>query len=72
MCTWRRAATTLAGHSGHTGSPAALPDRAACGVRTGDTVTAYLSVKASGGAGDLPIEVARKENDKLKAALAAR
>jgi hypothetical protein len=39
-------------------------------VQTGDTVTAYLSVKASGAAGDLPIEVVRKENEKLKAALA--
>ncbi|SFF09239.1 PknH-like extracellular domain-containing protein [Actinacidiphila alni] len=37
-------------------------------VRTGDTVTAYLSVKSAGGAGDLPIEVARKQNEKLKAA----
>ncbi|WP_329182536.1 MULTISPECIES: sensor domain-containing protein [unclassified Streptomyces] len=41
-------------------------------VQTGDTVTAYLSVKSSGGAGPLPIEVARKQSDKLKAALAAR
>ncbi|NUS14634.1 MAG: hypothetical protein HOY69_25075 [Streptomyces sp.] len=41
-------------------------------VQTGDTVTAYVSVKSSGGAGPLPIEVARKQNDKLKAALAAR
>lgn len=41
-------------------------------VQTGDTVTAYLSVKSSGGAGPLPIDVARKQNDKLKAALAAR
>lgn len=41
-------------------------------VQTGDTVTAYVSVKSSGGAGPLPIEVARKQTDKLKAALAAR
>jgi hypothetical protein len=41
-------------------------------VQTGNTVTAYLSVKSSGGAGDLPIEVATKENAKLKAALAKR
>ncbi|WP_327290799.1 sensor domain-containing protein [Streptomyces sp. NBC_01198] len=41
-------------------------------VQTGDTVTAYLSVKSSGGAGPLPIDVARKQSEKLKAALAAR
>lgn len=41
-------------------------------VQTGDTVTAYVSVKSAGGAGPLPVEVARKQNDKLKAALAAR
>ncbi|MFG1809154.1 sensor domain-containing protein [Streptomyces sp. NPDC049040] len=41
-------------------------------VQTGDTVTAYLSVKSAGGAGPLPIDVARKQSDKLKAALAAR
>lgn len=41
-------------------------------VQTGDTVTAYLSVKSSGGAGPLPIDVARKQSDKLKAALTAR
>jgi hypothetical protein len=39
-------------------------------VQTGDTITAYLSVKSAGGMGDLPIDVARKQNDKLKAALA--
>jgi hypothetical protein len=39
-------------------------------VQTGDTVTAYLSVKASGGAGEVPIEVARKQDGKLRAALA--
>ncbi|WUH93190.1 sensor domain-containing protein [Streptomyces sp. NBC_00433] len=41
-------------------------------VQTGDTVTAYLSVKSSGGAGPLPIDVVRKQSEKLKAALAAR
>jgi hypothetical protein len=41
-------------------------------VQTGDTVTAYVSVKSAGGAGPLPVEVARKQNDKLVAALAAR
>lgn len=41
-------------------------------VQTGDTVTAYLSVKSSGGAGEVPIEVARKEDGKLRAALAKR
>lgn len=39
-------------------------------VQTGDTITAYLSVKSAGGAGTLPIDVARKQNDKLKAAQA--
>jgi hypothetical protein len=39
-------------------------------VRTGDTITAYLSVKSAGGAGTLPIDVARKQNEKLKAAQA--
>jgi hypothetical protein len=41
-------------------------------VQTGDTVTAYVSVKSSGGAGPLPIDVARKQSEKLKTALAAR
>lgn len=41
-------------------------------VQTGDTVTAYVSVKSAGGAGPLPIDVARKQNEKLKAALATR
>jgi hypothetical protein len=39
-------------------------------VQTGDTVTAYLSVKSAGGAGELPVEVATKEDAKLKAVLA--
>ncbi|WP_329132675.1 sensor domain-containing protein [Streptomyces sp. NBC_01476] len=39
-------------------------------VRTGDTITAYLSVKSAGGAGTLPLDVARKQSDKLKAAQA--
>lgn len=39
-------------------------------VQTGDTVTAYLSVKASGGAGDVPVEVAREQDAKLRAVLA--
>jgi hypothetical protein len=39
-------------------------------VQTGDTVTAYLSVKASGGAGDVPLEVARKQDAKLRTVLA--
>ncbi|SEG35883.1 hypothetical protein SAMN05216223_104513 [Actinacidiphila yanglinensis] len=41
-------------------------------VRTGDTVTSYLSTKAAGGAGQPPLEVARKEDQKLRTALAAR
>lgn len=41
-------------------------------VRTGDTITSYLSTKSVGGAGPLPLEVARKQSAKLKAALAAR
>ena len=41
-------------------------------VPTGDTVTSYLSAKPKGGAGPLPLEVARKQATKLKAALAAR
>jgi hypothetical protein len=39
-------------------------------VRTGDTVTSYLSTKAEGGAGQVPLEVARKQDQKLRAALA--
>ncbi|MFC4033774.1 sensor domain-containing protein [Streptomyces polygonati] len=39
-------------------------------VKTGDTITAYLSVKAAGGPGQLPLDVARKQSDKLKAAQA--
>ncbi|WP_225845285.1 sensor domain-containing protein [Streptomyces sp. HPF1205] len=39
-------------------------------VQTGDTVTAYLSVKASGGAGEVPVDVARKQDAKLRAVLA--
>jgi len=41
-------------------------------VRTGDTVTSYISMHAKGGAGELPLEIARKEDQKLRAALAAR
>lgn len=41
-------------------------------VRTGDTVTSYLSTRTEGGAGQVPLEVARKEDQKLRAALAAR
>ncbi|WP_405582436.1 sensor domain-containing protein [Streptomyces sp. NBC_01190] len=37
-------------------------------VKTGDTITAYLSVKSAGGAGELPLNVAREQNDKLRAA----
>ena len=39
-------------------------------VRTGETITAYLSVKSAGGPGTLPVDVARKQSDKLKAAQA--
>jgi hypothetical protein len=39
-------------------------------VRTGDTVTSYISVKSKGGAGPVPLVVARKEDQKLRAALA--
>ncbi|WNI15846.1 hypothetical protein [Actinacidiphila sp. ITFR-21] len=39
-------------------------------VKSGDTITAYLSVKSAGGAGQLPLAVAVKQNDKLKAAQA--
>jgi|GEM_PF-6918280 hypothetical protein len=41
-------------------------------VRTGDTVTSYLSTRASGGAGTVPLEIARKEDQKLRKALAGR
>jgi len=41
-------------------------------VRTGDTVTSYISMHSKGGAGDVPLEIARKEDQKLRAALAAR
>jgi hypothetical protein len=39
-------------------------------VKTGETITAYVSVKSAGGAGALPIEVVGKQSDKLKAAQA--
>ncbi|MFI0895993.1 sensor domain-containing protein [Streptomyces sp. NPDC020983] len=41
-------------------------------VQTGDTVTMYVSVKSAGGAGPLPVDVERKQDEKLKKALAAR
>lgn len=41
-------------------------------VKTGDTITAYLSVKSKGGTGTFPVDVARKQSDKLKAVLAKR
>ena len=41
-------------------------------VRTGDTITSYLSTRTKGGAGDVPLAVARKQDAKLRAALAAR
>jgi hypothetical protein len=41
-------------------------------VRTGDTITSYISVKSAGGIGALPLAVAQKEDQKLKAALATR
>jgi hypothetical protein len=41
-------------------------------VRTGDTITSYLSTRPKGGAGPVPLAVARKQAAKLKAALAAR
>ncbi|MFI0719032.1 sensor domain-containing protein [Streptomyces sp. NPDC021224] len=41
-------------------------------VQTGDTVTMYVSVKSAGGAGPLPVDVERKQDEKLKQALAAR
>lgn len=41
-------------------------------VQTGDTVTNYVSVKSAGGPGPLPLEVARKQDAKLKVVLAAR
>jgi hypothetical protein len=39
-------------------------------VRTGEIITAYLSVKTAGGPGIVPIDIARKQNEKLKAAQA--
>jgi hypothetical protein len=41
-------------------------------VRTGDTITSYLSTRPEGGAGPVPLAVAREQSAKLKAALAAR
>ena len=41
-------------------------------VRTGDTVTSYISVKSKGGVGQVPLVVARKEDQKLRGALALR
>lgn len=41
-------------------------------VQTGDTVTNYVSVKSSGGPGPLPLDVARKQDAKLKVVLASR
>lgn len=41
-------------------------------VRTGDTITSYLSTRTKGGAGDVPLAVARKQDAKLRTALAAR
>jgi hypothetical protein len=41
-------------------------------VRTGDTVTSYLSTRSKGGAGTVPLAVARRQDAKLRAALAAR
>jgi hypothetical protein len=41
-------------------------------VRTGDTITSYISVKSAGGIGALPLAVAQKEDQKLRAALAKR
>ncbi|MCL2552699.1 MAG: hypothetical protein FWE15_31785 [Actinomycetia bacterium] len=41
-------------------------------VRTGDTITSYLSTRSKGGAGAVPLAVARKQDAKLRAALAAR
>lgn len=41
-------------------------------VRTGDTIASYISMHSKGGAGDVPLEIARKEDQKLRAALAAR
>jgi hypothetical protein len=41
-------------------------------VQTGDTVTNYVSVKSSGGPGPVPLEVARKQDAKLKVVLASR
>ncbi len=41
-------------------------------VRTGDTVTSYVSTKAAGGAGPVPLAVARKQSAKLAALLGRR
>jgi hypothetical protein len=41
-------------------------------VRTGDTVTSYLSTKAGGGAGPVPVTIARKQSAKLAALLTRR
>lgn len=38
-------------------------------VRTGDTITSYVSTKAAGGAGPVPLAVARKQSAKLTALL---
>lgn len=40
-------------------------------VRTGDSSVTYLSVKGAGGAGDVPLDIARKQDARLKAAAAA-
>ena len=39
-------------------------------VRTGDTVTSYLSTRSAGGAGPVPLAVVRKQDAKLRAVLA--
>ncbi|SEN10933.1 hypothetical protein [Actinacidiphila rubida] len=39
-------------------------------VRTGDTVTSYLSTRSAGGAGAVPLAVVRAQDRKLRAALA--
>ncbi|MBY8876840.1 hypothetical protein [Actinacidiphila acidipaludis] len=39
-------------------------------VRTGDTITSYLSTRSAGGAGPVPLAVARKQDAKLRAVLA--
>jgi hypothetical protein len=39
-------------------------------VRTGDTITSYLSTRSKGGAGPVPLAVAREQDAKLRAVLA--